>query len=237
VHSDKKNHSAKVRDLFTRLTGEYDRMNRILSWGQDLTWRRQVVHLARIPPGGKLLDIGAGTGELALEALRQDATASAWGVDFTKEMMMRGRSRNGGLRIRWIRSDALDLPFPDASFDAVISGYILRNVFDLHKAFSEQHRVLKPGGFAVNLDTTPPPLDLFHRPVHFYINTLVPLIGRLLSGEPDAYSYLSESTVHFSTAEDIAGIMRQAGFRSVRFRRLMLGSMAIHCGRKRPPCF
>ncbi|MBN1894857.1 ubiquinone/menaquinone biosynthesis methyltransferase [bacterium] len=232
MHSDKKYHSEKVRELFTRLTGEYDRMNRILSLGQDLTWRRKAVHLARIPRSGRFLDMGAGTGELALEALRQDSTASAWGVDFTKEMMMRGRSRNGGLRIQWIRSDALDLPFPDASFDAVVSGYILRNVFDLKKAFQEQHRVLKPGGFAVNLDTTPPPADLFHRPVRFYINTLVPLIGRILSGEPDAYSYLSESTAEFKSAEEIAEIMRQAGFRSVRFRRLMLGSMAVHRGRR-----
>jgi len=224
--------AAYVRTMFARVARHYDRLNRVLSAGQDVKWRRQVIDLALLPPGGKLLDIGTGTGDLAWEALRRDRAAFAVGGDFTVEMMRQGRIRKGREYIQWVSTDALDLPFPTASFDAVTSGYLLRNVIDVRQALAEQYRVLKPGGYAISLDTTPPPPDGWHGPIRFYLQVLIPLIGGLIAGETDAYTYLPESTVRFLRAEDLADCMRHTGFQAVQFRRFMLGTMAIHWGYK-----
>jgi demethylmenaquinone methyltransferase/2-methoxy-6-polyprenyl-1,4-benzoquinol methylase len=224
--------AAYVRTMFARVARRYDWVNRVLSVGQDVKWRRQVIDLAHLSPGGKLLDIGTGTGDLALEALRRDSSLLAVGGDFTIEMMRQGHTRKGCERIQWVSTDALDLPFPTASFDAVTSGYLLRNVMDVMRVLAEQYRVLKPGGYAICLDTTPPPPDWWHWPIRFYLRVIIPLIGRLISGEADAYTYLPESTARFLRAEELADCMRHVGFQVVQFRRFMLGTMAIHWGYK-----
>jgi demethylmenaquinone methyltransferase/2-methoxy-6-polyprenyl-1,4-benzoquinol methylase len=203
----------QVQTLFAHIAKRYDRMNRLLSWGQDTIWRQRVVVLTHLPDGGKLLDVGTGTGDLILEALRSSSLSLAVGCDFTQEMMRLGKTRKGGERVGWVHADAHDLPFPDASFDAVTSGYLLRNVANIRQVLTEQYRVLKPGGRAVCLDTTPPSSDWFHWPVRFYLHTVIPLLGRFFAGETDAYAYLSESTVHFIHAEELANCMRSAGFR------------------------
>jgi demethylmenaquinone methyltransferase/2-methoxy-6-polyprenyl-1,4-benzoquinol methylase len=157
----------------------------------------------------------------------------AVGGDFTPEMMRVGRGREGSQRVQWLRTDALDLPFPEASFDAVISGYLLRNVSDVRRALMEQCRVLKPGGTLVCLDTTPLPGDIWHLPARLYLRVIIPIIGGVIAGEGEAYSYLPESTRCFMSAEELAECMLSAGFREVRFRRFMGGTMAIHWGSKK----
>ena len=219
-----------VQTMFSRLAKRYNRANRWMTFGQDLKWRRKVISLANLPPGGKLLDIGTGTGDLALEALRRDGSLKVVGGDFTIEMLRQGQAAPGGERVRWACTDALNLPFPDASFDSVVSGYLLRNVSDIAQAWREQYRVLKPGGRAVCLDTTPPRKDLLHLPVRLYLRWGIPLIGRIIAGDAEAYTYLPKSTRQFLTAEALAQSMRAAGFQEVGFQRLMLGTMAIHWG-------
>jgi demethylmenaquinone methyltransferase/2-methoxy-6-polyprenyl-1,4-benzoquinol methylase len=221
-----------VRTMFARVAKYYDWMNRVLSAGQDVRWRRHVIDMTHLSSANKLLDIGTGTGDLVRESLRRHDLALAVGGDFAVEMICQGKTRKGSEHIRWVNTNALDLPFPSASFDAVTSGYLLRNVTDLRRALAEQCRVLKPGGYAVCLDTTPPSSNWHHWPVRFYLHMIVPMIGQLLAGETDAYRYLSESTVRFLRAEELADCMQQVGFRGVQFRRFMFGTMAIHWGYK-----
>jgi demethylmenaquinone methyltransferase/2-methoxy-6-polyprenyl-1,4-benzoquinol methylase len=224
--------AAYVQSLFARIAGRYDLMNRLMTGGQDVGWRRQVIQRAQLPPGGKLLDLGAGTGDLALEALRRDASLRAVGGDFTLEMMRVGRTRPHGSLVRWAGADALNLPFPDNTFDAVTSGYLMRNVVDVRRAWAEQRRVLKPGGRVVCLDTTPPPRNLLRPFIEFHLHRVIPALGRLVAGASDAYTYLPDSTENFLSAGRLAERMTEAGFREVRFRRLMFGTMAIHWGIK-----
>jgi demethylmenaquinone methyltransferase/2-methoxy-6-polyprenyl-1,4-benzoquinol methylase len=221
-----------VQEIFGQIAGRYDLMNRLMTGGQDVLWRRLVVDLAQLPPGGSLLDIGTGTGDLALEALSRDRSLVAIGGDFTLAMMQVGRQRKGGSQVRWLGVDALSLPFPDARFDALTSGYLMRNVADVGRALAEQFRVLRPGGRLVCLDTTPPPQNPLRPFINFHLHYVIPLLGRVVAGASDAYTYLPESTERFLTAEKLAERISQAGFRDVRFRRLMLGTMAIHWATK-----
>lgn len=224
--------AAYVRRLFTRIAERYDLMNRVMTFGQDGAWRRQVIALAHLPPGGRLLDLGTGTGDLALEALRQQPTVRVVGGDFTLPMMRVGQRRPGAEGVGWSGADALHLPFPDDSFDAVVSGYLMRNVGDLGQAWAEQYRVLRPGGRAVSLDTTPPPSGLWRPFIDFHLRVVIPTLGRWIGGDGEAYTYLPDSTEAFLEADALAERMRAAGFEAVAYRRLMFGTMAVHAGRK-----
>lgn len=198
-----------------------------MTGGQDVRWRRQVIRLAQIPPGGRLLDLGAGTGDLTREALRQVPSCRPVAADYTLEMMRVGKQRSDAV-LSWSCADALNLPFPDQSFDGVISGFLLRNVVDLPRVLQEQYRVLKPGGRMVTLDTTRPRPSLISPFVHFYMRQIIPLLGGLLAGEREAYTYLPESSEHFLLAEDLLAHIQAAGFQKAAFRRLMFGTVAIH---------
>jgi demethylmenaquinone methyltransferase/2-methoxy-6-polyprenyl-1,4-benzoquinol methylase len=152
------------------------------------------------------------------------------GADFTPEMMRVGRNRQDGKLVRWINTDALNLPFISRSFDAVVSGYLLRNVVDIQRALAEQFRVLKPGGQMVCLDTTPTPKDLLHLPVRIYLKLVIPFMGGLVAGNIKTYRYLPESTSRFLRAPVLAECMSKVGFKEVGFRCLMGSTMAIHWG-------
>lgn len=224
--------AAYVQSMFARIAGRYDLMNRLMTAGQDVGWRRWTLDLAQLPVGGRLLDLGTGTGELALEALRRDPSLRVVGGDFTLEMMRVGQTRPNGRRVKWAGTDALNLPFPDNTFDAVTSGYLMRNVVDVSQAWQEQYRVLKPEGRVVCLDTSPPSRNLLHPFINFHLHVVIPALGRLVAGESEAYTYLPDSTENFLSAERLAERMVAAGFKVVQFRRLMLGTMAIHWGEK-----
>ncbi len=219
-----------VRSMFGRIARRYNLMNRLMTFGRDRAWRRYVVQQAALPTGGYLLDVGVGTGDIALEALTQDSSAKVTGADFTPAMMSVGRRRHGGQRVRWVCADALALPFPAGSFDAVTSGYLMRNVGDVLSAFREQVRVVRPGGRIVCLDTTPPPPGPLRPLVRFYLRAVIPLLGRLVAGDAPAYAYLPASTQAFKTPDELAAIMRKVGLVDVRYRRFMLGTMAVHVG-------
>jgi demethylmenaquinone methyltransferase/2-methoxy-6-polyprenyl-1,4-benzoquinol methylase len=221
---------ADVRAMFDRIAGRYQLMNALMTFGRDRAWRRAVVLAAALPAGGRLLDLASGTGDIALEVLRHDPGARVTAADFSLEMMRVGRRRPGGERIAWCAADALALPFADGSFDAVTSGYLLRNVADRAGAFREQARVVRPGGRVVCLDTSPPPASALRPLVRFYLRRVIPLLGRLIAGERSAYAYLSASTEGFKAPDELAAIMREAGLFGVRYRRFMAGTIAVHVG-------
>lgn len=222
-----------VQGMFARIAWRYDLMNRLMTFGQDYFWRNEVIRRTALPPqGGRLLDLGAGTGDLGRQALRRYPATLVVAADFTLEMMRAGQVRPASQALNWSAADALNLPFPSDSFDAVVSGFLLRNVIDLPRALAEQYRLLKPGGRLVCLDTTQPQKNIFTPLVRFHMRRVIPLLGRLVSGQGDAYQYLPTSSEAFLSAKDLAAHLSAAGFHSVAFRRLNFGTVAIHWGTK-----
>jgi demethylmenaquinone methyltransferase/2-methoxy-6-polyprenyl-1,4-benzoquinol methylase len=218
-----------VQAMFTRIAKRYDLMNRLMTGFQDVRWRKKVIQFAKIDNNTSLLDLGTGTGDLAREAVSQFPQARVIAADFTLEMMRVGK-QNGMLNFS--TADALRLPFKASSFDAVTSGFLMRNVIDLQKGIEEQYRVLKNGGRIVILDTTRPQKNILSPFIWIHMHFIIPTIGGLLTGVREAYKYLPETTEGFVTAEEMASRMAAAGFKMVRFRRLMFGTIAIHWGEK-----
>jgi demethylmenaquinone methyltransferase/2-methoxy-6-polyprenyl-1,4-benzoquinol methylase len=224
-----KERATYVQTMFTKIASRYDLMNRLMTGGQDIRWRKRVIELARLNSSSKLLDLGTGTGDIAREALTQAPGANVIAADFTLEMMRVGQ-KNGALNFS--AADALRLPFGEFSFDAVVSGFLMRNVIDLQKAIQEQHRVLKNGGRIVILDTTRPKKNVLSPFIWLHMHFVIPTLGGLLTGVKDAYRYLPETTEGFVTAEEMASRMAAAGFKKVNYQRFMFGTIAIHWGEK-----
>lgn len=218
-----------VNQTFSRIAKHYDLMNRLMTGGMDIQWRREVVRLATPPINGRLLDLGTGTGDLARAAVRQFPNVQITAADFTLEMMTVKNEWHG---IQRTVADALELPFNDETFDTVISGFLMRNVASVEQGLKEQYRVLKAGGRVIILDTTRPRRNLFSPLVKIYLGKVIPLLGSLLTGDKEAYTYLPESTQNFLQAEDLAARLNSAGFQSVSFKIKMFGTIAIHCGIK-----
>jgi demethylmenaquinone methyltransferase/2-methoxy-6-polyprenyl-1,4-benzoquinol methylase len=220
--------------MFGRIAGRYNLMNRLMTFGQDMRWRRFVVRQARLKSGDRLLDLATGTGDIAFEALKAVPGIQAVGADFSLPMMRVGQKLTPGSQVGWLGGDALNLPFPDKSFDAVTSGYLARNVIDIPRMFAEQLRVLKPGGRIVVLDSSPPKDNLLKPFIEIHLRYVIPALGRLIAGKngADAYQYLPSSTQAFKTPDELALLMQQAGIRNVQYQTFMFGTMAVHWGEK-----
>lgn len=227
-----KEKSRYVQEMFARIAHRYDLMNRIMTIGQDVRWRREVIRRAAITPGAYVLDLGSGTGDLTQEVRFQHPNAIPIAADFTVEMMRAGQTRSNGTSLNWCAANALNLPFPNETFDATISGFLMRNVSDLPHALREQHRTLKAGGRIVILDTTRPPDNLLTPLIQFHLQTIIPWLGSLIAGDAEAYTYLPDSTQDFLKAERLAREMEDTGFQEVGYRKMMFGTVAIHWGRK-----
>jgi demethylmenaquinone methyltransferase / 2-methoxy-6-polyprenyl-1,4-benzoquinol methylase len=183
------------------------------------------------------LDLGSGTGDLVRTALKQESSIHAFAADFTLTMMRIGKQRQSdgvqhGLSIRWVGADAAYVPFDENTFDAVVSGFLLRNVIDLQKCLAEQFRVLKPGGLCVALDTSPPPKNILRPILEFHLHKVIPTLGRLIANQADAYHYLPETTEGFLRPEQLAERFETTGFESISFERRMFGTIAILWGCK-----
>ncbi len=221
-----------VRGMFARISHRYDLMNRLMTGGRDIAWRREVIRLARLGPNARILDVATGTGDIVIEALRQHPDALAIGSDFTFEMMKTGQSKSGAEKVRWNAADALRLPYPDNAFDAVTSGFGVRNFIDREQAFREQRRVLKPGSRVICLEISKPPKNLLRPFFLFFFNKIVPFAGGIISGQRDAYTYLPQSVNEFLTPDELKAIMERAGLRDVEYKPLMMSTVAIHVGIK-----
>jgi demethylmenaquinone methyltransferase/2-methoxy-6-polyprenyl-1,4-benzoquinol methylase len=239
-----------VNAMFARIAGRYDLMNRIMSLGRDQSWRRRAIHLARVPPGGRLLDVAIGTGDLALSSLQRDPTVRVTGVDFTDEMMRLGRRKEflylqriqtadrssfarlgrAGTSIGWTGGDALRLPYPDEAFDAVVSGFMMRNVTDITAALAEQRRVVRRAGRVVCLEITRPKAPVWRHLYGWLFGRVIPTVTGALSKQPDAYRYLPASLESFVSADELQALMVSVGLRGVGFQTMMLGTVAIHVG-------
>jgi demethylmenaquinone methyltransferase/2-methoxy-6-polyprenyl-1,4-benzoquinol methylase len=218
----------EVRAMFDRITPAYDRMNRLMSLGMDGSWRALAVRASGVAPGDAALDVCCGTGDLAIELL--DAVSSRGrvvGLDFSQAMLDAARRKSS--QIEWVRGDALAPPFGDGEFAAATIGFGMRNLADPLRGFAELARVVRPGGRVVCLELTDPPA--WAAPfARLWTDRAVPLLGRLVARETDAYRYLPASVHRFPPADELAAVMGRAGLRRVRYRRLSGGAVAVHVG-------
>ena len=215
-----------VRAMFGRVAHRYDLANHLLSFNIDRRWRARAVRrvgptLAR--PGARALDLCCGTGDL-LVAL---GAARTVGADFCHPMLVRARQK--GAR-RLVEADALSLPFPAACFDAVTAAFGFRNLANYEAGLAEIRRVLRPGGMLAILEFSQPPHAVFGALYNFYSRRILPLIGGALSGSRDAYTYLPESVRRFPSVEELAAMIRAAGFRDAGYERMTGGIVALHTG-------
>ena len=224
----------KVRAMFGEIAPRYDLLNRLLSGGVDQRWRRLAVRLATEKAPRRILDVATGTGDVALLLKRARPEAEVVGGDFTPQMLelARAKAERAGVDVRFVEADALALPFADASFDAITVAFGFRNFADYGRGLAEFQRVLAPGGRAVILEFPPPPKGFLGRAYRFYFWRLLPWIGGVISGKPEAYRYLPSSVERFPEPERLAEMMRAAGFAEVRWRRLTGGIAAVHVGDK-----
>lgn len=221
-----------VGAMFGRIAHRYDLMNRLMSLGQDGAWRRFAVNRARPRPGGLALDVATGTGRIAQEIARRGSKAV--GIDFSLPMMEKGRDDGVGVDepVYFAGADALRLPFGDNTFDCVTTGWAMRNVTDVEGAFREMHRVVKPGGRVVCLEVGKPKFAVIRFFNNLYTGRIVPLVGKLIAGDSDAYTYLPSSMGKFPPPPELARIMERAGLQDVRWKQKTFGAVAIHWGTK-----
>jgi len=219
-------HDRRIAEMFDRVSPRYDRLNRVLSFGTDRSWRRRAVALARLDASQRAVDVGAGTGDLTFALARASGRgARVVAADLSKGMLDVARRRGPVLAVI---ANAESLPFADTSLDRVITGFTVRNVGDLPRALREFRRVLRPGGRAVILELSHPRGPFFPALYRFYFDRVAPRVAVLLGGDAEAYRYLPRSLEPFPKADALAALLRDAGFARVRFERLTLGIAAIH---------
>jgi demethylmenaquinone methyltransferase/2-methoxy-6-polyprenyl-1,4-benzoquinol methylase len=224
----------KVREMFSRLAERYDLVNDLMSFGMHRRWKRETARLAgagRAGPPARVLDLCCGSGDLCFLS-EERGSRSVTGADFTLPMLAIAarRKRDGGRASRFVCADALALPFPDASFDALTVGYGLRNIADLPAALAEMRRVLAPGGRAAILDFGKPDHPLAAALYALYLHAVMPLMGWLFHGDADTYRYIPDSLERYPAQRGVEALMRQAGFVHARYENRLLGTMGINLG-------
>jgi demethylmenaquinone methyltransferase/2-methoxy-6-polyprenyl-1,4-benzoquinol methylase len=224
---------AAVRSMFDRIAPRYDLLNRVLSAGTDVRWRRAAVDLLELPRGARVLDLGTGTADLLVEALGRDGASRGLGVDLSSGMLAHGarklRDRRLDTRAGLVAGDAERLPLRDAWFDGALVAFGIRNVSDRPRALREARRVLKRGGRLVVLEFSMPS-GLLGRAYRLYFGRVLPFVGRVVSGDASAYTYLPASVAVFPEPPEFGALMGQAGFEDVRWRPLTGGIAHLYRG-------
>ena len=216
---------ATIQAMFGDIAPTYDLLNHLFSFNIDKRWRRQAVALAQ--PAGPVLDVCTGTGDLA--SAFHDATGrSVVGIDFCAPMLRRGKDKKSCRSVRFLRGDALRLPFPDGHFDVASVAFGIRNVSDVGTALRELVRVVRPGGRVAILEFMPPKNPLYA----FYFGRILPFLGNLVS-RSRAYTYLNRSVTGWTSREDLAERMKEAGCSAVEIHPLTFDIAAVHLGVKR----
>ena len=212
--------------MFDRIAHRYDTVNTVLSAGTDAGWRRRAARETGLRPGGSALDVACGSGKLTAELAKLAGRGRVVGVDFSARMLEIARRAHP--QIEFIEGDALNLPFDDASFDASTIAFGLRNLSDPIRGLREMRRVTT--GSKVVLEFVRPPKGFVGTAYRAYLKTLLPALGGLVSGQPSAYRYLSDTVDSYRTPEELTAMASQAGWSDVRFRSLALGTVGILAG-------
>jgi demethylmenaquinone methyltransferase/2-methoxy-6-polyprenyl-1,4-benzoquinol methylase len=221
-----------IAEMFGRIVRRYDLMNRVMTGGQDVRWRKMAVRAALGAGSERALDVATGTGDLAI-ALANGGFRQVIGIDFAPEMIAAAEEkRYGRSDLTFLVADAMALPFPDDHFDAVTVAFGLRNMKDYQGAITEMTRVVKPGGRWICLELTPFRTPLLGPLFNAYFTRVVPKVGDWLSGDAEAYRYLPTSVASFPDANALLGLMRAAGLAAVEYELVGLGTVAIHIGIK-----
>lgn len=238
--------SVYVERMFARIAPGYDRVNRVMTFGLDQGWRRYAVEAVAPPMDGRALDVATGTGDFLPLLAAWMPSGIAVGVDFCLPMMSAGwpklhagsaaqpqshvSARPGSMA--FVGGDALQLPFPDNSFDSITTGFAMRNVTDISAAFREMWRVARPGGTVACLEVARPANPLLRFGHRLYFERIVPWIGGLLGGDLRAYTYLPQSARAFPSPAALAQLMRDTGWQHVHYKLLSVGAVAVHVGVK-----
>lgn len=225
----------EVRTMFDNIAGKYDFLNRVLSLRIDVAWRNKAVKMLKTYKPQHILDVACGTGDFSIAALKTGA-AKVTGVDISEKMLEAGRKKMQAAklsdRIELVTGDSEHLQFPDHTFDAATVAFGVRNFEDLDKGLREMNRVLKPGAPIVVLEFSKPRAFPVKQLYHFYFSTILPLIGRLISGDARAYTYLFESVSVFPEGDDFLKHMHNAGFKNCKAKRLTFGICSMYSGEK-----
>jgi demethylmenaquinone methyltransferase/2-methoxy-6-polyprenyl-1,4-benzoquinol methylase len=221
-----------VAQMFARIAPGYDRMNRLMTFGLDRGWRAAAVSAIAPPHDARVLDVGTGTGDFVALLTPWVPQGLVVGVDFTVPMMHAGRWRHVDRRSQFVAGDALRLPFADARFDAVTTGFTVRNVSDIAAAFAEMARVTRPGGVLACLEVARPQQALVRLGHRWYFEIVVPQLARALGADPTAYTYLPQSARRFPAPERLAELIADNGWSHVHYWRVGSGAAAIHVARR-----
>ncbi|WP_409270477.1 demethylmenaquinone methyltransferase [Neobacillus sp. SCS-31] len=226
----------RVHSVFESIYDNYDKMNSVISFKQHIAWRKDTMKRMNVRPGSKALDLCCGTADWTIalaEAVGKDGEVI--GLDFSKNMLKIGQQKIDSLNLpqaTLIHGNAMELPFPDNAFDYVTIGFGLRNVPDYMQVLKEMHRVVKPGGLAVCLETSQPTMPVYRQLYFFYFKHIMPLFGKMFAKSYNEYSWLQESARDFPGAKELAGMFEKAGFHKVSFKPYSGGAAAVHLGQK-----
>lgn len=233
---DFKSHDDKeqfVQGVFSNIAKHYDLMNTVLSFGQDYFWRKFAVREMNLGPNQRVLDVACGTCVFTKEVLRQHPDVTVEALDFNAEMLAQGRIRmeKEGLldKVHLVQGDAMALPYDDNTFDAVVSGFAMRNVPDVKTVLKEMQRVVKPGGRVVTLELAKPTMIGFKQLYYIYFEKILPYIGRL-SKDNSSYAWLPESLRRYPHQKDILKIWKDLGYEEAYYTELTGGIVAVHVG-------
>lgn len=231
-------HGQKVASMFGRIAGWYDFLNHFLSFGLDILWRRRLVEHLKLPHGrpSRLLDLAAGTLDVSLEALRARPRCRVAAADFCLPMLRQGARKLQSKSVRSIdpvQADGRALPFAENTFEAASIAFGIRNIRPREEAYAELLRVLKPGGRLCILEFGSGKQRIMGGLYNFYLNFLLPLIGKVFSKDDGAYRYLADTILEFPDADSLADELRRAGFTGVHYEKLTFGIVVVHVGVKR----
>ena len=225
-----------VRQMFDRIAPTYDKLNHLMSLGIDRRWRRKAVDALGKHKPQQILDIATGTGDFAMLLAERLHPQHITGADISEGMMAVGREKVKEAELQdtisFQKEDCMKLTFPDGTFDAVTSAYGVRNFLDLDKGLREMLRVLRPGGHLLIVELTPPPRFPMKQLFWLYAHVVMPLLGRLISHDDSAYTYLPASMEAFPQAEEMEGILKRAGFAEVLWKRFTFGISTMYLCRK-----